>query len=270
MRAVLGALLVSGAIALGPRCPPDRPPPAVTTFNIENFPQSDGQVRGAFASIRALGAPIVALQEVTSAQQLQAAVARELGEDWGIAVSTGPDSHRLAVLWDTRAVTLQSVRSRDETRVITGAKPILEVRLLDRGDRITRVLAVHLKAGGPELAPVRAAQLARVDAAVAEGVAAGERVVLLGDFNATSDADRASIGALAVRTGLSWATEGLACTSYWDRRDGCIGVALDHVLTTGRSRVEVGGACATDGCAQADRCPTWRWEVSDHCPVVVR
>jgi endonuclease/exonuclease/phosphatase family metal-dependent hydrolase len=270
MRGAVGAVLVAGAVAIGPRCPPARAPaPAVATFNIENFPRSDQQVRAAFASIRSLGAPVVALQEVTDAQALQAAVTRELGPSWGIAVSSGSDSHRLAVLWDDRVVTLRSVRSRDETRVIVGAKPILEVRLRDRRGQTTRMLTVHLKAGGEASAPVRAAQLARVDAAVADGEAAGDRVVLLGDFNATTPADRAAIAALAARTGLSWATDQLACTSYWDRSDGCVGVALDHVLTSGGGRAAVGGACATEGCDRADRCPSWRWEVSDHCPVVL-
>ncbi|MEZ4240418.1 MAG: endonuclease/exonuclease/phosphatase family protein [Myxococcota bacterium] len=265
LRLVVG---VVGSFALVGRCGPA--PVPVATFNIENFPRHERQITGAFAALRALDAPVIALQEVTSASRLQDAVRRELGPQWGVAVSTGDDAHRLAVLWDTGALDLVSVRSRDETRVRDGLKPTLEVRLRDGWGRITRVLAVHLKAGGAPLQPVRAAQLAALDGIVAEGRAAGDRVVLLGDFNSSTDADRSAIAALAERTGLSWASEPLACTSYWDRDQACLGVALDHVLVSGPGAVSLGGACASEGCAPAGRCPSWRWEVSDHCPLVVR
>jgi len=94
--------------------------------------------------------------------------------------------------------------------------------------------------------------------------------VLLGDFNATGDEDRADLASLASASGLTWATERLACTSLWERDDGCFRARLDHILTTGAPAfVDVAGACATDGCDTQDRCPLYRDVVSDHCPVAV-
>ena len=102
-----------------------------------------------------------------------------------------------------------------------------------------------------------------------EGVASGDRVVLLGDFNTTTDLDRAALRQLATRTGLDWSTAALPCTADWERDADCPGSALDHVLIAEGGAVRLGGACAEEGCEAGDRCPLWRHEVSDHCPVTV-
>ena len=94
----------------------------------------------------------------------------------------------------------------------------------------------------------------------------GDRIVLLGDFNATGDADRAAIRALAEATELEWASEGVECTSYWEP-DGCRGSALDHVRSSDDAEVVAVGPCEDVGCAPGTRCPTFFHEVSDHCPV---
>ncbi len=103
------------------------------------------------------------------------------------------------MLFDRRKWTLVDVTSHDETRLGATHKPTLEVRLRPAdGGEILRILVVHLKAGGAN-ADIRAQQhlaLARIIAY------RSERTVVLGDFNATSDADRASLAALARRTGL--------------------------------------------------------------------
>lgn len=264
------AALGFAAILLArPRCLPPREP-AVATFNVENFPQSERQIAGAFAEIREMGVAAVAMQEITDPDALRAAVRSELGPVWGVAISEGDDLQRLALIYDRQRFAPVSARTRDETRVKPRAKPILEVRLQSvASERIWRLLVVHLKAGGAEHAPTRAQQLAALGAVVAEGTAVGDRVVLLGDFNTTTTEDRDALRRLAVRTGLHWTSESLGCTSYWERTDGCRGSALDHVLTSdGGGSTAVGGACATEGCDPSDRCPLWRREISDHCPVV--
>ena len=99
--------------------------------------------------------------------------------------------------------------------------------------------------------------------------ASGDRIVVLGDFNATGPADRTRIAALAGGAELTWASRDLTCTCFWQRESDCVGSALDHVLTSMEvDDTRVAGECAK-GCPATDRCPTWRREVSDHCPVVV-
>jgi endonuclease/exonuclease/phosphatase family metal-dependent hydrolase len=142
------------------------------------------------------------------------------------------------------------------------------VRLRRRdGGRALRLFVVHLKAGG-DFAHVRREQLRRLAPIVLAAVETYDDVVLLGDFNATGEEDRRTLAELARATRLVWASEALACTSYWNRRDGCRGVALDHVLTVRRpDDVSARGPCESVGCDPGDRCPTFHREVSDHCPV---
>jgi endonuclease/exonuclease/phosphatase family metal-dependent hydrolase len=131
------------------------------------------------------------------------------------------------------------------------------------------VLVVHLKAGG-DGHDIRARQYVALAKIVSEVKRSGERVVLLGDFNATGDDDRDDLALLARDTGMTWATRELACSAFWSRDDGCPTSRLDHVLTWAPpSKVEAAGACATDGCEWQHRCPLYAEQVSDHCPVVV-
>lgn len=242
--------------------PCERPPARLATFNIENFPRSDRQVERAFAEIGRTGAAVVGVQEVTDPGAFAAAARRELGPAW-VALTTAGDHHRLGLLVDTSRATLHRARARDETRVTPGAKPTLEawVRI---GGAPLRVLVVHLKAG-PDPDGVRVRQVEAVAGLVAEDP--GE-VVVLGDFNTRAPADRAALDELAARSGLEWTTRGLACTAFWDEPDGCRGAALDQVLAPPGAKVRAAGPCA-DGCPPPGRCPTWRDEVSDHCPLVV-
>ncbi len=255
-------LLLAAAVALPARCP--RPPLRVATFNVEDFPRDDRQVEGAFAEIRRTTAPVVALQEITDPAVLAAAARAELGEGWRALTTTG-DHHRLGLLYDAGRVEVRSVVVREETRVVPGARPALDAELVVDG-RPLRVVTVHLKAGGRSQVPVRALQLARLGELLVDE---DGPVVVLGDFNTSTDADRAAVAALAHATRLTWASEDLGCTALWEEdRAGCVGRALDHVLSATPATVTVGAACAA-GCPPADRCPRWRHEVSDHCPVVV-
>jgi endonuclease/exonuclease/phosphatase family metal-dependent hydrolase len=248
-------------------CREETTPLRIATFNIEDFPKTDKQIDGAFAEIAATGASIVAVQEITD-PQFFAAIARErLGANWRFEyVDPGNAPHHIGLLFDTTKHRFITKRVHDELRLEDQRqKPALDVEL----DNKLRILVVHLKAGG-ENHPIRRRQLAALGKIVTSIEATGARVIVLGDFNATGDADRTDIARLANESGVTWTTEGLACSAFWDRDDGCPRSRLDHVLSTETARdVRATGACATDGCARQDTCPLYAEEVSDHCPVVV-
>jgi len=241
----------------------------VGTFNIENYPKSDRQEAGAFDAIRSLDAVAIGVQEITDTAAFEASARRRLGEPWRFVFADPCPKQRVGVLFDSAALALLSTRTIRETEVYTGAKPAFEARLAPRGGDPLRLIVVHLKAGGDGIS-TRRDQLRALRPVVAAAMTTGDRVVLLGDFNTTSDDDRREIKALADATGLEWASKGLACTSYWNRKDGCRGTALDHVLTwRSARRIRARGPCETEGCSPGESCPIFHREVSNHCPVSV-
>jgi endonuclease/exonuclease/phosphatase family metal-dependent hydrolase len=245
------------------------------TFNIENFPKDARQVDGAFAEMKALDATFIGVQEIGDPDRFLREAERRLGDRWQFAhVDSRPigetrPGHHIGVLFDSRRWTLVTMRVHDATRLERGRhKPVLDVRLRS-GDTTVTVLVVHLKSGG-DAHEIRARQLVALASVVAEVQRRGDRVVLLGDFNATGSSDRTDLAQLATRTGLTWASEPLACTAFWDRDDGCPRSQLDHVLMWARPRsIRAAGACATHGCDWEPSCPIYADHVSDHCPVVV-
>lgn len=285
-RAIVAAALVAGwAVArcgghtthTAPRAPQ---PLRFATFNIENFPKDSAQVTGAFDEIAALDASFVAVQEISDPALFRATARRRLGAAWDfISIDTSPAdtdaeafaTHHVGVLYDRDLYRVAGVTSHDDTRA-GRHKPTLEVVLRPRADAPdVRVFVVHLKSGGDHR-DVRARQLAGLGQLLRRTRAdhPRDRVVVLGDFNATDDGDRADIAAVAAGAGLTWATEPLACTAFWDRDDGCETSRLDHVLTWAPpADVHATGGCATHGCARRDSCPLYADAVSDHCPVVV-
>lgn len=275
-RVALIAALVVAALAGRRCCAPEAPPVRrFASFNIEDFPKHARQVVAAFDELARLDAQVIGVQEIVEADLFAATARDRLGPGWKfIALYTAPPAvhptHHLGVLYDDRAFAHVSTRSHDGTRLEGRHKPTLDVELRDRatGEHV-RVLVVHLKAGG-ENQPIRARQLAALRRIVAGVQRANQRIILFGDFNATSEADRRELSRLAGATGLGWATEPLACSSYWARDDGCVGSRLDHAFTTAAPRdVRAAGACATHGCERRDRCPLYTEDVSDHCPVVL-
>jgi endonuclease/exonuclease/phosphatase family metal-dependent hydrolase len=247
----------------------------IATFNIEHFPKSAAQVEAAFDEIVAIGASALAVQEITDPALFVTAARRRLGESWELVHDPDRigDHHHIGVLFDRAAWRLVSSRTHDDTRFSQHDLPVLEVRLAPtgggRGEPIVRILVVHLR---PLTAgrPIRARQHELIAKLATAARGSGERVVVLGDFNATEDADRTDLGALARGAGLVWATESLPCTAFWRRDDGCPRSRLDQVLTSeSATHAAAGGACATDGCEWQDRCPRYAEHVSDHCPVVV-
>ena len=97
-----------------------------------------------------------------------------------------------------------------------------------------RSVAFAASAGG---GPVRARQLQALEPVIAAATSSGDRIAILGDFNATGPEDVENIGAFARKLDLSFASEHVPCTSYWSRNDGCVGVALDQALA--RRAVEI-------------------------------
>jgi len=244
-------------------------PLRVATFNIEDFPRSDQQVTGAFEAIAELETPVIAVQEITNPARFAKAARERLGESWQFVYNRRGPRHRLGVLFDGDRFELVETRQHDGTTLGEGHKPTLEVVLDPKdGDRRVHVVVVHLKAGG-DSAPIRRRQLEALEQILERILGSDDRVVVLGDFNATGPEDRGAIAELAERTEMVWLTDSLECTSYWDRSDGCRGVALDHVLI---DAIPLGasarGPCETEGCETRESCPIFHRDVSDHCPVV--
>lgn len=269
-------LLAIAAFACALRCTcrhAPREPVRIATFNIEDFPKNRKQIDGAFAEIRTTHASIVGVQEIGSAGLLAHEARWRLGDTWELVhVDTGPDGdgirRNLGVLYDSARWKLLGKRVFNGTRLGSNHKPVLDVRLQD-GSLIVHVLVVHFKAA-TDGRPVRAAQYRALREIVREVQRSQEKVVLLGDFNATEPADRDDLATLARDTSLVWASEPLACTAFWRREDGCPRSRLDQVLTSSSpAKIEVAGACAREGCDATPSCPLYAREVSDHCPVVV-
>lgn len=249
----------------------ERPALRFATFNIEDFPKDRQQVEGVFREIDALGAEFVAVQEIGEPELFLREAHRRLGVRWDFAhVDTRPvgekrRGHHIGVLFDSTRWDLIGTRVHEATRLDGRHKPVLEVRLR-KGELIVRVLVVHLKYG-TEGREIRARQLRALAEIIRDVARSRERIVVLGDFNATELADRADLERLANDTGLVWASEPLACTSFWARSDGCPRSRLDHVLTwAAPTSIRAAGACASEGCEWQASCPLY---VSDHCPVVV-
>lgn len=264
--------IAAGALVARASChhAPDRV--RIATFNIEHFPKNVVQVAAAFDEIVATGANLVAVQEITDPALFVAAARRRLGASWELVHDPRriADHHHIGVLFDRAAWRFVSSQTHDGTRFSRFDLPVFELRLApDGGGTIVRILVVHLR---PMTAgrPIRARQHEVITKLATAARGSGERVVVLGDFNATEDGDRDDLGALARDAGLVWATEALPCTAFWRRDDGCPRSRLDHVLTSESPiRAVAGGACETEGCARQDRCPLYAERVSDHCPVVV-
>lgn len=268
MRRIVIVLLAIVLAARACTCRDDEPQRLrIATFNIENFPKSTRQIAGAFEEIRRLDAPIIAVQEITNVEVFQSAARRRLGEAWRFEFTeTGSVlEHRLGVLYDSRVVRHVKTRVHDGTVLDGRHKPVLDVEFA-HGQRHIRVLVLHFKAGG-ENHPVRTRQHAALRRIIASVKGDGMPVVVLGDFNATGEADREDLAAIDLR----WLTQPLVCTAFRTYYEsGCPRSRLDHVLSTQPAvEVRASGGCATDGCAWQDRCPLYAVEVSDHCPVLV-
>ena len=245
----------------------------VGTFNIQDYPKSEGQAAGAMELIDSLGVDVVGVQEITRPDVFDANVALYLGERWQVVhVDQERVYRRVAVLYDSSSLELVEAWTHEETAIYEGGRATLEARFRVKsgGDEYLRVFVVHLKAFG-DGAPIRRRQMRAIEPVVRAAVDSGDRVVMVGDFNSTGPGDRAHIESFAKSAGLEWSSRELECTAYWEREFTCSGSRLDHILSTERAAsIGAGGACETVGCEPGDRCPAYVQMVSDHCPVVAR
>ena len=267
MLAAAAAVLVTGLVV---RCSCRDRAVRVATFNIENYPKTPTQVAGAFTLIGELGVAAIAVQEITAPDHFAAMARHRLGDTWRFVHSGPSPLQRVGVLFDAAELELIRRVVHRETVVYPGGKPAVEARLQPRdGGPALRFFAVHLKAAGDH-AETRRRQLEALAPVLRSAVETGDRVILAGDFNATSEADRRTIATLAETTGLHWATADLECSHFWQRDDGCVASRLDHALTSWPpDNVAARGPCETEGCHPDESCPVFRDEVSDHCPVTI-
>ncbi len=268
---VITVLVIAAGVAWCREEPPERWRAA--TFNIEHFPKDQRQIDGAFAEMASLGAGIIAVQEITDTELFAVTARRRLGKDWVFVPEHAPDGsfdHQIGVLFDRSVYAFVGKRLHDGTRLGDRHKPTLEVELRDRETGASlHVLVIHFRSGG-EHHPTRRRQYAALRTTLDEVRRSGHPVVVLGDFNATGNEDRADLARLAEATRMTWATEHLPCSAFWDRIDSCPTSRLDHVLTTlSPLETRAAGGCAEVGCDTQDRCPLYEEHVSDHCPVVV-
>jgi endonuclease/exonuclease/phosphatase family metal-dependent hydrolase len=178
----------------------------------------------------------------------------------------------VGVLYDDARFELISTNSYRLGDARNRGKPLFEARLRPReGGTLLRLLVVHLKADETpgDGFPQRRRQLGDIGPVLDSVRGSSERVVLLGDFNATGEADRSAIAGLSRAHQLVWASEGLSCTSYWTPADRCLGTPLDHLLSSVPARATARGPCETVGCGPSDQCPAFYHQVSDHCPVTI-
>lgn len=238
----------------------------VGTFNVENYPKHERQRTTVPQAIGKLDTPIIALQEVVDVRRFERDVQAELGNQWALAVSSQGPSQKLAVLYDSTRAKLISTHDYPEPILHPSGRPAFEARF-EVDDRTVRVMVLHLKSGGKFYA-LRAAQWWALLPIIERGMESGEEFMVLGDFNATGWADRATLFGISLWTGAKWLSRGIECSHYWSRADECVTTTLDHALASHAGTAKAYGACETVGCANTDRCPTWVDEVSDHCPVV--
>ncbi len=272
----IGAVAVVAAVIAARRCSGgDRrgpaPPLRFATFNIEDWPQDRRQIDGGFDLIEGLDLDLLAVEEITEPDRFRAEARARLGKAWEFVHTSGRGypRHRTGVLYDSRDFYVVSIAVHDETRRAGGPQPILDVRLHRRATgQIVQVMVAHLRCC-TEGRPSREAEHAALRDVIARHHRAGEALIVMGDFNATEPGDRDDLGRLARDAKLTWATESLPCSAFWQRADDCPTSRLDHVLTSlPVGEVRAAGACA-EGCQVRDRCPLYRDQVSDHCPVVV-
>lgn len=270
MKRVL-AVAVLALVARGQWCGGgDSAPIRVATFNIENYPRSERQIRGAFALIRELDAAAIGVQEITDPEAFARHAREHLGPSWRFVYCDPCPVQRVGVLYDDDVLDLLTTHDYDEAQTYRGAKPAFEARLRpDAGGEVLRVVVVHLKSHR-DYVDTRRRQLLALQPVMRKARQSGERVVLLGDFNATSDDDREALRRFADATGLHWSSRDLECTSYWNRAGECPGTPLDHVFSSDEPRsIAARGACESEGCNPGESCPTYVRDISDHCPVAL-
>ena len=278
----MGLLVAALGVVARDTAPP--PPLRVATYNIRRFGREPTDLARLERILTALGADIVAVQEIQSAPLLDD-VARRLstgGRDYRAALSAcgGRSEMHVGFLYDAARVRLDGTREFPELdagqgRCTEGERPGL-LGEFSSGGRTLTLLAVHLAAGSSsEHAARRRVQWDRALAILAR--VPGDKA-LLGDTNSVGYLDdargeRRFIDERVAGAGLDLVTRPLACSEYFHAGDAVYEPSLlDHVAATpGLARpgsIALHGYCVELGCRpHRDEPPAEFSTVSDHCPV---
>jgi endonuclease/exonuclease/phosphatase family metal-dependent hydrolase len=286
------------------------PPPVpaghlrLATWNLRNFPldeRADVPELG-FArqtnicdledALGGLDADVLGLAEICDARRFPPILRRAAGErSYQVVLSRhgGRWGQRLGIAWDDRVLKAvgQPVEVR-EVAVDEEQRPGLALRMCSRSvpDLELTVLQVHLKSS-PSGYGTRMQQHRAIVDWVRRWTAdaAGQIVVVMGDFNTTgaeggsTELELAAVDRLYEGVGLRRLGSATGCTEYWEGGGEPDGVQrpslLDHVWVRGLGE-ELPPARSWLHCARAECGPLVSrpgaedgtyWDVSDHCPV---
>lgn len=256
----------------------------VVSWNLRNFTAADHDVEAMAATLAAVDAPIIAVEEVLDGDDLAAMLPtrRVLLSQHG-----GARDQRLGVAIDERVELLEGPVEHRELELGGRVRPAVEFLLREGGVRL-RLLVVHLKAT-PRGLPQRRLQWAALAQLIARAQAVGghDALVVIGDFNVTGDDDlaaddeRAALAQVLARVGLRAVVPDAGCSAYWDgrRRDAWLEPSLLDLAFVGGAvaaapRLDPLGACARHDCAplrSTDAYPDRDLAgTSDHCPMLLR
>lgn len=190
----------------------------LATFNIEEFPKDAIQIEGAFRLIDDLDVDAIAVQEITAPDVFATAARERLGPRWQFASADvtplfAPTHISMGVLFDAERFTLAAVRVHPETRLDGRGKSTVEIVLAHAGEPPLRLFVVHFKSDATWRG-FRARQFAALENVLDVARRAPGRIVVLGDFNATDDADRDALASLAAAAHLAWSTKDLPCSAF--------------------------------------------------------
>jgi endonuclease/exonuclease/phosphatase family metal-dependent hydrolase len=245
----------------------------IATFNLRNFPSPEQDPAHVAATLDALEADIVAMQEIRDPGALL-----PLLPGYSVHVSTagGPRGQRLAVAFDPRRVHLGAQPFEDARIDLGGRVRPAFVSLLATPIGALAIVVVHLKAGR-EGADARRSQWRGLVELVGE---LPPPVLVLGDFNTTGGAaERTDLAAALRSVDLVPIVNVEGCSAYWDgvRHDAWQEPSLLDLAFVSRT-AEIGalGAmpqahCARHACepfVSSDAHPDRDLlRGSDHCPV---
>ena len=154
----------------------DSEPVRVATFNIENYPKSERQIRGAFELIRELDVAAVGVQEITDPEAFSRHAREHLGPAWRFVHCDPCPVQGVGVLYNDAGLDLLSTRDYDETQTYRTAKPAFEARLRpDGGGEIVRIVVVHLKSQSDHV-DTRRRQLLALQPVMRNARQSGERL----------------------------------------------------------------------------------------------
>jgi endonuclease/exonuclease/phosphatase family metal-dependent hydrolase len=256
----------------------------ISTWNLRNFPEPGQDTARIADRVEAMAPHVLAVQEIRDGDALA-----ELLPARAIRLSEhgGARGQRLGLVLDARS-SLDDPLEHRALELGGRLRPAFSAHVqLDSGLDF-HVVVVHLKAT-PEGAATRRVQWALLADAIARVLASSDDrdIVVLGDFNATGDAqttpadERRALADVLAKLGLRSLPIAGGCSAYWDgaRHDGWHEPALlDLVFVAGFADASWSavplGPCAAHGCSAlrstAAHPDLDLGATSDHCGVLVQ